>query len=337
MRFAALGRTRWLYDAVVACRERGHEVALIASAPAAPEYGVDEQDFAALAAQSACPFLRGPLSSLDAVAALRAAEADVAISVNWPTLLLPEALAAFPRGVLNAHAGDVPRFRGNAAPNWAIISGADSLAVVVMQMTVEVDAGPVLLRKTLPLDDRTYIADVYRFLDDAIPALFADALDGLEADALTPVPQPLEAGSALRGLPRLPVDGRLDWARPAVELARIVRASAEPFGGAYTFLGRDRLTVWRARAERPAVQYLGTPGQVAELRPRVGEVTVACGDGVLVLEEVELGGGGRCPAASVVTSARERLGLALEDEVARLEVRLSRLERLLSDPASPDA
>ncbi len=338
MRFAALGRTHLLYDAIEACVAAGHDCVAIATAAPAAEYLRGPDDFRRLADRLGCAFVDAG-SRLDARArdAFERSQAEVAISVNWPVVLPGDVRALFPLGVLNAHAGDLPRYRGNACPNWAILQGESTVVVSVHAMVDEIDAGPVLLRRACPLDDHTYIGDVYAFLERAVPELFVEALALLVVGSADWQPQPRDPALALRCFSRRPEDGLIDWERPAVELARLVRASAEPLAGAFAFLDGSRITVWRAHAE-PAVGLLGVPGQVTEVRPS-GEAAVLTRDGLLVLEIVEAGipadvpgdaVGRRCPASELIRSSRVRFdGPAtalrlLEARVAELEATLRR-------------
>jgi methionyl-tRNA formyltransferase len=291
MRFAALGRTRMLLDAITTCVQAGHECVHVATAPAAPEYDVGPDDFAALARRLGASF-----------GELEPRGAEIAISVNWPALIPGDVRARFPGGILNGHAGDLPRFRGNAAPNWAILLGERRVVATVHEMADELDAGPILVQRALEIDESTYIGDVYAFLERTFPALFAEALDGLEVGTLGPRPQ---AGEPLRCYPRRPEDGELDWRLGAVALARLVRASAEPFAGAYGWLEGERTTVWRAHAAPLREPSAGICGQVIARRPETGEVDVLTGDGRLVLEEVETAAG-RLPAAEAIRSLRAR-------------------------------
>jgi methionyl-tRNA formyltransferase len=328
VRVAALGRTRMLLDAIRAVSESGHQVVLVASAPEAGGDPVTPAAFRAVAEELGCTYVDSPsLDAADGDASLRAAAADVAISVNWPTVIPPQALAAFPHGVLNAHAGDLPRFRGNATPNWAILAGEPEVVVTIHRMDEGLDSGPILCQRRFPLDDSTYVGDVYAFSERVVPEMFMEALDGLEQGTLAAMPQPSDPAARLRCLPRMPQDGWIDWSRDAVSLARLVRASAEPFAGAFTSLGTQRLVVWRAHAEELAYAHLGVPGQVAEVRA-TGEVAVLTGDGILVLERVqaeEQPAGG--PPAELLRSTRMRLGVS----VPALLDRLDELERRLGE------
>ncbi|MFP4477659.1 MAG: methionyl-tRNA formyltransferase [Desulfatibacillaceae bacterium] len=309
MKFAALGRTSMLYDAVEACTNQGHECVLVGTCPAAPEYTRDEKDFEELARELSCPFFCDPaIGKPEYVGMMRDSGAEVAVSMNWLTVMGSEVLHLFRHGVVNAHAGDLPRYRGNACPNWAIINGEDRVVLTLHLMREELDAGPILLQRSFPLSEKTYIGDFYRFMETAVPGMFAEVLDGLENQGITPRPQPADPALSLRCFPRRPEDSRLDFRLDAGYLCRLVRAGSVPFSGAYADFEGERLIVWRARAGELDYPWLGVPGQVAEIRRDTGEVAVLTGKGVLILEEVERQDNGRVSPAQVIRSTRTRLG-----------------------------
>lgn len=308
----------------------GHELVLVGTAPAADEYTAGPADFAALAEEAGAPYFCDPaINRPEYQGLVEEAGAEVAISVNWPTLIGREMLDRFPHGVVNAHAGDLPRYRGNATPNWAILAGEERVVLTLHRMGERLDAGPILAQRAFPLSDTTYVGDVYRFLAEAVPELFVLVLDGLRDGSLAALAQPEDPALSLRCYPRHPRDSQLDWDRTADELSRLVRASAEPFSGAYSFLGTERVVVWRAHVEPVGHPYLGTPGQVIDVRRRSGEVAVLTGDGALVLEEVETPAG-RGPATEHVRSTRTRFGLDVSEELGRLRDRVRELEELVS-------
>jgi UDP-4-amino-4-deoxy-L-arabinose formyltransferase/UDP-glucuronic acid dehydrogenase (UDP-4-keto-hexauronic acid decarboxylating) len=290
-------------EAIRRCAVAGHQPVLIGTCAPSPEFGADEADFRALADELGCGFFSGTRIDPEA---LRGSGAEVAISFNWLAMIDAQVRDAMPHGVVNAHPGDLPRYRGNACPNWAILNGETAIALTFHRMSDELDAGPILAKRRLSIDDGTYISDVYEFLRGALPAGFADVLDGLAAGSLATEDQPDDPERSLRCYPRRPEDGLLDWTVPAPQACRLVRASAEPFAGAFSFLELERVTVWRAHAEPLRQPSLGVPGQVLERRPD-GAVAVLCGEGMLVLEEVERDGE-RGPPASFVRSLRQRFG-----------------------------
>lgn len=300
MRLAVIGRTPWLLDAARRLRAVGHNIVLVATAPAAPEYAVGEKDFETFARDCGAPFWSGRnLNAPEVVAEMAGVGATVAVSVNWPSLIRSDAVAAFPKGILNAHAGDLPRYRGNACPNWAILNGEAHVGACIHAMDpYAVDAGPIYVRRHLPLTEETYIADVYCWLDESVPAMFEGAIELVSDPGFTPEDQALSPVRPLRSHPRRPEDGRIDWSEPADRIARLVRASSRPFAGAFTWLeGEVHLTVWRARAVVLDHDLAAVPGQIMGRGPE-GGVLVACGRDALEIEEADREDGAALPAAN---------------------------------------
>ncbi|WP_293865654.1 formyltransferase family protein [uncultured Alsobacter sp.] len=300
MRIAILGRTRWLLEAAAALADAGHRIVFVATAKAAPEYGVDARDFAALASRHAAVFLDDPaINNPETVDVLRASGAEVGVSINWPTLIRQTTCEALPHGILNSHSGDLPRYRGNACPNWAIINGEERVGLCVHRMDpVELDAGPVFARSFLPLADDTYIADVYAWMATEVPALFLAAVSNLQRPGFVPEDQAALGVRPLRCHPRRSEDGRIDWSAPASHVLRLVRASSRPFRGAFAFLdGETEVTIWRARPAALDHDVLAVPGQIMGRGPHQG-VLVACGSGVIEIDEADMRGGGRLPSAN---------------------------------------
>lgn len=310
MKIAALGRTKILWNTIQTLCTSGHEVALIATCKSAPEYEIREHDFERLASDVGASFLcTQNLNRPAVIDQMRQLGIEVAVSVNWINLIGPEVCSAFDHGILNAHAGDLPRYRGNAPVAWAILQGEQQIGITIHQMDpYEIDAGPILLKDYYPLSEHTYIGEVLGFLSERIPQLFLRAVNGLTTGTLVATPQPRDPNLALRCYPRCPEDGLIDWHQPAESLARLVRASSEPFAGAFTYFQGKRLTVWRAHSQPWPYPYLAVPGHVVQRWSTSGEVAVATRYHMLVLEEVELGDQGRCLPVTILKSLRNRLG-----------------------------
>lgn len=310
MRIAALGRTRMLWNTIHSLASAGHQISLIATCKSAPEYTIKEDDFKLLAAKLGAQFLMTQnLNRPEIIAELRRVQAEVAVSVNWVNIIGAEACGCFPLGILNAHAGDLPRYRGNAPVAWAILQGEDRVGITIHQMDPqELDAGPIILKDYFPLTDSTYIGEVFEYLERRIPELFTEAAAGLAQNRFKLQPQPSNPSLVLRCYPRRPEDGLIRCEESANVLARLVRASAEPFAGAFTFFQGKPLIVWRARAKTWPSPSLAIPGQVVWRDQQNGEVGIATGNGILVLEETETSEHGRCRPATIIKSLRDRLG-----------------------------
>jgi UDP-4-amino-4-deoxy-L-arabinose formyltransferase/UDP-glucuronic acid dehydrogenase (UDP-4-keto-hexauronic acid decarboxylating) len=327
MNVTAIGRTEMLYSSIQAVNSAGHEIDRIITCGDENFYTTSAAGFEQLATNIGAEYyFCTDLGSEEMVNRLSDGQSDVAISVNWKYPISRSVLTAFDHGVLNAHAGDIPRYRGNAAPNWAILNGEDEVVLTVHRMNKEIDAGPIVRQSQVPITEQTYLGEVYEAMRTQFPELFVESLSGLEDGMITPQPQPDDPTTILRGYPRVPKDSEIDWKQSATGIHRLVRASAEPLFGAYTYLGTEKLIIWRARVEAPAHQYCGTPGQVAERRPDSGEVSVITGEEFLVLEEVQRENGDRTAATDAITSIRTRLGMDKQAEIRRLTERIAELE-----------
>ncbi len=328
MKVAVLGRTQILYAAIKALTDAGHDIVVIGTSPASPEYLLKESAFEKLAKDMHCPFFCDTnLEKPEIQSLLRSCNADIAISLNWLTLIRQNVISLFRYGILNAHAGDLPRYRGNACPNWAILNGEAEVVLTIHQMTEDLDAGPVLIKRPFPLSEKTYIGDIYQFMESNVPEIFVEAINGLATGTLVPKAQPADPVFSLRCYPRIPEDSEISWDTSAESIARLVRASAEPFAGAYTFLNSSKLIVWRAYHTNISSPSIGVPGQVIRVRKESGEVEVFTANGVLVLQELQLNDTQRKKAADVLTSTRFRLGFSATDEINSLKAQLTALEK----------
>ena len=332
MRVAAIGRTKILYDSIEAVSRAGHEIVMIVTSAESPEYTRGREDFRCLAASMNVPFFdTNKIASPKVIQTIQSHLPGVAISVNWMSLIPAEVLDMFEHGIVNAHAGDLPRFRGNATPSWAILSGEKAMTLCLHRMSPDLDAGPILKKRSLPIGSGTRVGELYDFIERSAPDMFAEVVSGLESGEVTPSPQAADPERSLRCFPRQPADGEIDWRHDAEQIDRLVRASSEPFAGAYTFLSEEKIVVWRAHPDRLPYPYLGVPGQVVDRRVGQGEVGVLTGDGVLVLEQVEMATDGRKRASDVLRSTRTRLGLNVAEQVLNLRRKLDELEARYAD------
>ena len=230
------------------------------------------------------------LNNTDSVHILRSSGAQVGVSINWPVLLGEALCTSFEYGIINAHAGDLPRYRGNACPNWAIINNESNVGLCLHLMEANsLDSGPILMKKYYKLTQHTYIGDIYEWMGTMIPLMFSDLVDNIQdpKKGLELQQQSLHPGDWLRCYPRRPEDSKIDWQRDADYIHRLIRASSHPFQGAFTFLeGQQRLTVWRADIFQHTGEFLAMPGQV--LQKIDTHLVIACGSGSLILTEYYL-------------------------------------------------
>lgn len=304
MRVGVIGRTGMLLRAADEVRARGHQIAFIATCKAEPFYDKDENDYEAYAAELNVPFFY-TLDISSNITRIRSLHADVCISVNWLTILNNDILSAFPFGVLNAHAGDLPRYKGNACPNWAILNFENKVGLTIHKMVEELDSGPNLLKRHLDIDECTYITDIYAWLEVSVPQMFADAIDLLPTLRFL---EPDENVRTLRAYPRKPEDSRINWADGRRFILANVRASSHPFGGAFCFLNdtRTKVSVYRASPYEVDFDFLAVPGQVC--MSHEGDPVIAARDGLIIIEECSINGhSGEESKALITKSMRNRL------------------------------
>lgn len=306
MKIAIIGRSEIMYDTALRLRADGHDIAAIVTAKEAPEYTRTATDFETLARDWGIPFVQTPRIT-EADERLRAlGPLDIGISYNFSGIIPASTIGLFRLGILNAHGGDLPRYRGNACQAWAILQGEDRIGLCVHSMVPdELDSGDIIARDYFPLTLDTKITAVHGWMQQRVPALFAEAAAQLARDSgYVLCRQSKDPADALRCYPRRPEDGRIDWRASATDVLRLVNACNKPYAGAFTELEGQRLVVWDAELGPPE-NYLAVPGQVARIMP--GGVDVTTGAGLLRLKTVE-GADGPVPAARLFRSTRQRLG-----------------------------
>lgn len=253
------------------------------------------------------------------------AELGLSISYNQ---ILRRALLDVPRlGVLNFHAGMLPRYRGRNVINWAIINGEEEIGITAHLVDEGIDTGAIVLQRALPIGWTDTYGDVLRRVVDAFPALVADAVRLVASGEAKPVPQDESAATYFGG--REEGDEWLDWSAPSRELHNKVRAIAHPGPGARTLVGDRLVTIWRAYYDPAWPRYTATAGQVVG-RAANGAAIVKTGDSTIRVEEVQYEG-------EESGAPRWRIGTRLGDDPARalraLRSELAALEKSLGAAA----
>jgi UDP-4-amino-4-deoxy-L-arabinose formyltransferase/UDP-glucuronic acid dehydrogenase (UDP-4-keto-hexauronic acid decarboxylating) len=307
MRVAVIGRTEILYETAERLIADGHEIALVVTAKEAPEYLRTAEDFEALAARTGAHFIRTARIAEIRDRILALGPIDIAIGMNYPGLIPKSITDLFPLGILNAHPGDLPRYRGNACTAWAILNGEERAALCVHRMIGgELDNGEIITRDYRVIDGDTTVGTLWDWLRERAPSLFSEALAALDRDPSFVLEYQSERPEdILRCYPRRPEDGRIDWHRSAVEIDRLVRASHKPLSGAFTFLDGKQITVWGAKPVQDGERFCAIPGQITRIGD--GSVDVATGEGKVRISSIDADGATVSPDA-LIRSVRTRLG-----------------------------
>jgi methionyl-tRNA formyltransferase len=272
-----------------------------------------------LASGKSIPFLTPEKPGEAEAHMIRQLRPDLIFSFSYRVVIPAAILDLAPLGAFNIHGALLPRYRGRACVNWAVLRGETRTGVTLHHMTARVDEGRIVDQEAVTIDPDDTAHDVFlkmipaarKMLRRSLPAILEGNARGYEQD---------ESQATYFGR-RRPEDGLIDWSKPAREIYNLVRALTHPFPGAFAFLGGRKLLIWSAApclSERPAAK----PGTVLSSSP----LRVSSGDGTLRVEraqwsgEEELKGDElRLPAGAVLsfTPATAPTAAAAEKDPAR--------------------
>lgn len=270
--FDTIGR-----DTLLAAREAGAEIVGVVTLPGPIDPNRSGQ----------CSFdeVGAPLvetadvNAPETVEAVRVLRPDAIFVVGWSQLVRGDFIALAPAGVYGMHPTLLPRHRGRAPIPWAILSGLARTGVTLFEIVdPTADSGPIVGQAVVDVEPDETATTLFDKLARAHVELVRAFVPELAAGTVTKTPQ--DPSRASTWPKRTPADGIIDWETRAPYLYDWVRAQTRPYPGAFTFLGGEKVVVWRARpvewqGEAPA-------GTVVDAGP-----VVACGEGALLLEEVE--------------------------------------------------
>jgi len=229
------------------------------------------------------------------VAQLAALQADLMVVVAYG-LILPKVVLDTPRlGCINVHASLLPRWRGAAPIQRAIAAGDVESGVTIMQMDVGLDTGDMLLKEATPISQQDNGGSLHDRLAELGGKAILDALDAIARGESQPEPQDDTLATYAHKLSK--EEGKLDWQRPAAELANLVRAF-NPWPVSHTELDDQTVRVWQAQAMAQSTDQ--SPGTLVAVHK--DSLDVATGDGLLRLTELQLAGGKRLPVAAILNA-----------------------------------
>ena len=209
---------------------------------------------------------------------LREIAPDFIFSLYYRRMLPVEWLALAKRGAFNMHGSLLPKYRGRAPVNWAVLMGETETGATLHEMVAKPDAGRIVDQESVPIGEDETAAEVFRKVTDAAEIVLKRSIEPLTKGTAELRVQDLNKGSYFGG--RKPEDGRIDWSKSAREIHNLVRAVAPPYPGA--FIEGMKINKTQIEPERRAPS-----GRLGPYREK-GAWFAACGDGkVLRLLEVE--------------------------------------------------
>ncbi|HEY6822582.1 MAG TPA: methionyl-tRNA formyltransferase [Burkholderiales bacterium] len=307
MRLAFAGTPVFAVRALAALHAAGHQVVLVFTQP---DRAAGRGQRPAPSAVKEFALAHGlPLSqpetwkSPEPVALLREARADVFVVAAYGAILPGDALTAARLGAINIHASLLPRWRGAAPIQRALLAGDRETGISIMQMDVGLDTGPVLAQQRIDIGNEEDGGSLHDRLAELGARMIVPVVADAAAGKLSAQPQPALGITYARKIEKS--ETRLDWSKAATELDRAVRAFS-PSPGAVARHGAETIKIWRAHATAGE----GAPGTILEVTP--SHVLVACGTGALSILSLQRGGGRRLPAGEFVRGHPIQAGERLE-------------------------
>ena len=238
----------------------------------------------------------------EAAEIFRSHDADVAVVVAYGRILPRAFLEAFPRGALNVHFSLLPKYRGAAPVNWAIVNGEIETGVTVMQMDEGLDTGDMLLQRSTEIGPEETSIELMDRLAVLGAGAISEALSNI--DRLSPIAQN-DAEASFAPIMKKE-DGLIDWRMDAHEISRRVRGF-QPFPSTFTFHAGLRLTIWRASPVPEVSEVEALPGTI--IKSGASVLYVASGNGsALAVSEIQPEGKKRMPVRDFLNGSKIRVG-----------------------------
>lgn len=308
MRIVFMGTPDFAVPSLQALIDAGHDVCAVYTQPDKPQGRkqiLTAPPVKTLALEHDIPvFQPNTLKNEDEQARLRELAPEVIIVVAYGKLLPKAVLDIPPHGCINVHGSLLPRWRGAAPIQWAVIAGDEMAGVTTMQMAEGLDTGDMLLTYETKVGEKETAGELFDRLAQSGAELLTQTL--VQLDEITPRPQD-DAQSCYAHM----LDKQMaviDWSKSAHEIDCLIRG-LNPWPIALTALSGERLKVFAAEKANGR----GEPGTVLEADPKKG-LTVACGEGALRLTEIQLVGGKRMKATDFLRGHAIQVGTKLGDE-----------------------
>lgn len=201
---------------------------------------------------------------------IAALKPDLILSVYYRHMIGTKILALPPLGAWNMHGSLLPKYRGRAPINWAVLHGEPRIGMTLHRMVKSADAGAVVDQDGVEIGPRDTAEQAFRKVLPCARRVLARQIDALLAGTAKETPQDESQANYFGG--RKPEDGRILWGQTSTQIFNLIRAVTDPYPGAYTEVGAARLMVWWAETDSPAARAQagrGVPGEVLSVTPLV--------------------------------------------------------------------
>lgn len=311
MKIVYMGTPDFAVGPLKALVEAGHEITAVISQPDKPK-GRSSQlvppPVKAYALTQNLPvFQPEKIKTPDAVAQLRAYEADLFVVAAFGQILSKEILEMPKYGCINIHASLLPKYRGAAPIQWSIIDGEKETGVTIMQMDVGLDTGDILTTKVVPIEDEDTGESLFDKLCEAGSQLLLETIPQIEAGTITPVPQDESKSTYAKMLSK--ELGNIDFSKSAKEIWYLVRG-LNSWPSAYTYYNNKTMKIWRAK---PVAENSDLPAGML-VRKDKESIYVQTGEGMLQILEIQMEGKKRMSVKDFMLGHSFETGIQFEKE-----------------------
>lgn len=310
MKIIFMGTPDFAVGTLRSLAEAGHEITLVVSQPDKPKgrgHAMVPTPVKAVAEELEIPVFQ-PVKIREAKDVLEKTEADVCVVAAFGQIIPASILHMKKYGCINVHASLLPKYRGAAPIQWAVIDGEKESGVTIMQMDEGLDTGDMLAKAIVPLDEKETGGSLFDKLSEAGGRLCVETLAKLEKGEITPEKQG-ESPTAYASMLDKKM-GNIDWNKSAVVIERLVRG-LNPWPSAYTHLDGKTLKIWACDV-LPQSASKGESGEILEVTKDA--IHVQTGDGILVLREIQLAGKARMDAGAFLRGYKVVPGTVLSAE-----------------------
>ncbi len=270
------------YECLKLILDRGYNVVALVTHRDSPTENIWYERPATIAKKYDVPvFSPARVDTPDWIEVLCQLEPALILSVYYRNMLPMKLLDKAPLGAFNMHGSLLPKFRGRAPINWALIEGAKETGMTLHRMIAQADAGPIVDQMSVPIEDADTALTLYRKLVPLAKEILGRQIDRLLVGSATERDQ--NEGEATYFGGRTPEDGRIDWDQSSQRICNLVRAVTRPYPGAFSDLKEERLMVWKAIPRTEEFSDKIRPGRVVSLSPFV----VSTADGEIELVDFE--------------------------------------------------
>lgn len=305
MKVIFMGTPDFSVGTLKALVEAGHEVVLAVTQPDKPKGRGKEMQFTPVkecATEYGIPVYQPKrIREPECVQVLRNYEADIMVVVAFGQILPKEILEMCPYGCVNVHASLLPKYRGAAPIQWAIIDGEEVTGVTTMQMNEGLDTGDMLLKTEVVIEPKETGGSLHDKLSEAGAALCVETLKALEAHTITPIPQGEMTTAYAKMLDKQL--GNIDWKKSATEIERLIRGLS-PWPSAYTSWNGNVMKIWDASALEETER--NVPGMI--VRVEKDAFYVQTGSGLLKVSELQIPGKKRMDAGAFLRGYQVKEG-----------------------------